>query len=111
MNLKKPNKFYQKGLQTRASKCQSLYSKDQKKRPFPVINEFPKRDVPRVRTQIIPGNSKYSESVEFRRKKFIYGTSLVKGIRKNEFNLVLVIQFFLVQHYVKWNPTSNQMLQ
>ena len=71
------------------------------KRPFPVINKFPERNVPLVRSQIRPGNSKYSKSFEFRRKTFIYGTSLVKGIWKNEFNLVLVIQVLLVQDYVK----------
>ena len=34
MNLKKPKKFYQKSVQATTSKCQSLYSKDQKKDPF-----------------------------------------------------------------------------
>ena len=38
---------------------------------------------------IIPGNTKYNEAVHFGRKAYVLGTSLVKGMRRNEFNSYL----------------------
>ena len=56
----------------------SKNSNKQNKRPFPVTINFPGRDAPPVIPQVRPGNSKYSETVNFDRKTFVDGTSLVK---------------------------------
>ena len=63
-----------------------------KRRPTPVINRFPERDTIGVSNQsknLIPGYTKYNETVPFSRKAYVLGTSMVKGIRRNEFNSCL----------------------
>ena len=42
------------------------------RRPFPVINKFPERDVQPLKPQFKPGNSKYSESVNFGRNTYLW---------------------------------------
>ena len=37
-------------------------------------------------TPIVPGHTTYSESLKFGKKTFVFGTSLIKGIRQKEFN-------------------------
>ena len=62
------------------------------RRPAPVINQFPERDTLGVSKQsknLIPGYTKYNEAVRFGRKTYVLGTSMVKGIRRNKFNLCL----------------------
>ena len=59
-------------------------------RPTPVINRFPERDTLGVferSKSLIPGYT--SEAVRFGRKAYVLGTSIVKGIRRNEFNSCL----------------------
>ena len=63
-----------------------------KRRARPVINQFPERDTLGVSEQsknLIPGYTKYNEAVRFGRKAYVLGTSMVKGIRRNEFNSCL----------------------
>ena len=64
-----------------------------RKRPTPVINQFPERErdilgtnITKQSKSIIPGNTKYNEAVHFGRKAYVLGTSMVKGIRRNELN-------------------------
>ena len=62
------------------------------KRSAPVINRFPERDALGVSKQsknLIPGYTKYNEAVGFGRKSYVLGTSMVKCIRRNEFNSCL----------------------
>ena len=62
------------------------------RRPAPVINQFPERDTLGVSKQsksLIPGYTKYNEAVRFGRKTYVLGTSMVKDIRRNKFNLCL----------------------
>ena len=65
-----------------------------RKRPTPAINQFPERDKLGTNTtkqskSIIPGNTKYNEAVRFAGKTYVLGTSMVKVIRRNEFNSYL----------------------
>ena len=65
-----------------------------RKRPAPVINQFPEKDIlvtniTKQSKSIIPGNTKYNEAVRFGRKAYVLGTSMVKDIRRNEFNSYL----------------------
>ena len=65
-----------------------------RKRPTPVIDQFPERDIlgtniTKQSKSIIPGNTKYNEAVRFGRKAYMLGKSMVKGIRRNEFNSYL----------------------
>ena len=63
-----------------------------KRRPAPVINQFPQRDTLSVSEQtknLIPGYTKNNEAVCFGQKAYVLGTSMVKGIRRNEFNSCL----------------------
>ena len=63
-----------------------------KKRPRPVINKFSERDTLGVSKQsknIIPGYTKYNKAVCFGLKAYVLGTSMEKGIRRNEFNFSL----------------------
>ena len=63
-----------------------------KRRPAPVINQFPERDTLGVSEQtknLIPGYTKNNEAVCFGQKAYVLGTSMVKGIRRNEFNSCL----------------------
>ena len=65
-----------------------------RKRPTPGINQFPERDIlgtniTKQSKSIIPGNTKYNEAVRFGRKPYVLGTSMVKDIRRNEFNSYL----------------------
>ena len=60
-----------------------------KRRPTAVINQFPERDTLGVSEQsknLIPG---YNEAVSFGWKVYVLGTSMVKGIRRKEFNSFL----------------------
>ena len=55
-----------------------------KKRPTPVINQFPERDTLSVSKQsknLIPGYANYNETVRFGRKAYVIGTSMIKSIR------------------------------
>ena len=63
-----------------------------KRRPTAVINQFPERDTLGVSEQskiLITGYTKYNEAVPFVRKAYVLGTSMVKGIRRNEFSSCL----------------------
>ena len=63
-----------------------------KRRPTPVINQFPESDTLGVSEQsknLIPGYTKYNEAVRFGRKAYVLSTSMVQGIRRNEFNSCL----------------------
>ena len=61
------------------------------RRPNPVINYYPERDIANYpkNNRIRPGNTKYNESAKYGKKTFIYGTSMIKGIRQREFNSYL----------------------
>ena len=52
------------------------------KRPAPVINLQPERNTIGKNKNIIPGNTKYIESVLYSRKAYVVGTTMVKGIRR-----------------------------
>ena len=74
-------------LQQYRKQCNSC-----KRRPTPVINRFTERDTLGVSKQsknFIPGYTKCNEAVHFGRKAYVLGTSMVKGIRRNEFNSCL----------------------
>ena len=61
-----------------------------KRRPTPVRNQLPERDtlgVSKKSKNLIPGYTKCNEAVRFGRKA--YGTSMIKGIRRNEFSSCL----------------------
>ena len=53
----------------------------------------------------MPGNAKYSDAVEFGRKTVILGTSMIKGIRRKEFNS------YVKNGYSKIIPFLEQQLQ
>ena len=62
--------------------------------PTPFINQFPERDTlgksfTNKRKNVVPGNTKFNEAVGFGRKAYVLGTSMVKGIRRIEFNSYL----------------------
>ena len=62
------------------------------RRPTPAINQFPERDTLGVSTEnknLTPGYTTYNEAVRFGRKAYLLGKSMVKGIRRNEFNSCL----------------------
>ena len=62
-----------------------------KRRPTSVINQFPERDtigVSEDSKDLIPGSTKYNEAILFGQKAYVLGTSMVKDIRRNEFNPV-----------------------
>ena len=62
------------------------------RRPTPVINRFPERNAlggSKQSKNFIPGYSNYNEAIRFGWKAFVLGTSVVKGIRRNEFNSCL----------------------
>ena len=61
------------------------------RRPSPVVNEYPDRDllhhqIKKATTYIVPGNTDFNNAVKFGRKTYILGTSMIKGIRRKEFN-------------------------
>ena len=63
-----------------------------KTRSTSVTNQYPEIDTLGVSKQsknVIPGYTKYNEAVRFGRKEYVLGTSMVKGIRRNEFNSCL----------------------
>ena len=65
-----------------------------RKRPTTVLNQSPERgilgtNITKQSKSIIPGSTKYSEVVRFGRKAYVLGTSMVKGIKRNEFNSFL----------------------
>ena len=54
-----------------------------KRRPTPVINQFPERDKLGVSEQsknLIPGYTKYDEAVRLGRKAYVLGTGMAEGI-------------------------------
>ena len=42
-------------------------------------------DIEKYKNADIPGYTKYTEAVRFGRKAYVLGTSMLKGIRRNEF--------------------------
>ena len=36
--------------------------------------------------KVVPGNGTYREACKFGKKTFVFGTSMIKGVRQNEFN-------------------------
>ena len=61
------------------------------RRPSPAVNEYPDRDllhhqIKKATTYIVPGNTDFNNTVKFGRKTYILGTSMIKGIRRKEFN-------------------------
>ena len=61
------------------------------RRPSPVVNKYPDRDllhhqIKKATTSIVPGNTDLNNAVKFGPKMYILGTSMVKGIRRKEFN-------------------------
>ena len=62
------------------------------RKPTPTINQFPEKDtlgVSRENKNLTPGYTTYNEAVCFGRKAYLLGKSMVKGIRRNEFNSCL----------------------
>ena len=62
-----------------------------KRRPTPVVNQYPERDTLGINFKnhykiVTPGNNNFNEVVRYGRKTYVLGTSMVKGIRRNEFN-------------------------
>ena len=62
-----------------------------KRRPTPVVNQYPERDTLGINFKnqyknVTPGNNNFNEAVRYGRKTYVLGTSMVKGIRRNEFN-------------------------
>ena len=60
-------------------------------RPSPVVNKYPKRDllhchIKNATTSIVPGNTDFNNTVTFGQKAYILGTSMIKEIRRKEFN-------------------------
>ena len=60
-------------------------------RPSPVVNKYPDRDllhhqIKNATTFIVPGNTDFNNAVKFGRKTYILGTSMIKEIRRKEFN-------------------------
>ena len=61
------------------------------RRPSPAVNEYPDRDllhhqIKKATTSIVPGNRDFNNAVRFSRKTYVLGTSMIKGIRRKEFN-------------------------
>ena len=61
------------------------------RRPWPVVNKYPDRDllhhnIKNATTSIVPDNPDFSNTVKSGRKAYIIGTSMIKGIRRKEFN-------------------------
>ena len=87
-----------------------------KRRPTPVINQFPERDTLDVSKQsknLIPGYTKYNEAVRLGRKIYVLGTSMVKGIRRNEFNSCLKkckSRFYNKIYIIFLTKTCRQMI-
>lgn len=72
------------------NRFQNLNSKNKNgRRPLIVTNNFPENDVIINRRKTVPGNTSYSEIVEKGKMTYVFGTSLIKGIRRNEFNYYL----------------------
>ena len=60
-------------------------------RPSPVVNEYLDRDllhhqIKKVTTYIVPGTTDFNNALKFGQKTYILGTSMIKGIRRKEFN-------------------------
>ena len=55
-------------------------------RPNPIIGHISENDNSSWQQRIVPGNSKYSDTVRNGKKTFIVGTSMVKSIRMREVN-------------------------
>ena len=56
------------------------------------IKRLPERDTfvfSKQNNNLIPGYTKHNEAVRFGRKAFVQGTSMVKGIRRNQFDSCL----------------------
>ena len=51
----------------------------------PRINNRMNNDIEKYKNADIPGYTKYNEAVRFGRKGYVLGTSMLKGIRRNEF--------------------------
>ena len=61
------------------------------RRQSPVVNECPDRDllhhqIKKATTSVVPGNTDFSNAVKFVGKTYILGTSMIKGVRRKEFN-------------------------
>ena len=42
--------------------------------------------IKKATTYVVPGNTDFNNAVKFGRKTYILGTSMIKGIRRKEFN-------------------------
>ena len=51
----------------------------------PRINNRMNNDIEKYKNADIPGYTNYNEAVRFGRKGYVLGTSMLKGIRRNEF--------------------------
>lgn len=60
-----------------------------RKRPFNIVNQHPENDKQTYSKRVSPGNSSYNDVVNSKRKVYIVGTSMIKGIRHKEFNNLL----------------------
>ena len=61
------------------------------RRPSPVVNKYPDRDllhhyIKNTRTSLLPGNTDINNVAKFGRKAYILGISMIKRIRRKEFN-------------------------
>ena len=61
------------------------------RRSCPVVNKYPDRDllhhkIKNGTTSVVTGNTDFNNTVKFDQKAYIIGTSMIKGIRRKEFN-------------------------
>ena len=61
------------------------------RRPSPVVNKYPDRDllhhhIKNATTSIVPAYTDFNNAVKFGQNAYILGTSMIKGIRRKEFN-------------------------
>ena len=79
------------------------------RRPSPVANEYPDRDLvhrhkKNATTTIVHGNTDFNNAVKFGRKTYILGTSMIKGIRRKEFNSKLNKRSTRFRPFIGANP-------
>ena len=78
-------------IQNEYNKHKSIQHKE--RRPSPVISNYPERDLLNTKLQRsqanknrVPGNTTYNEAVKHGKKTYVMGTSMLKGIQRNDFN-------------------------
>ena len=106
-NFRRKKIIVEEATSTR-KKVELVIDKSDKRRPQVVVNNFPENQDLFQRPKIVPGNKSYSEAVKSTRKIIVFGDSIPRGIKMNEFNRHVQRGFAKMKSFP--GATSKEML-